>query len=219
MRKLVALLLAAGAFLAPNVAQAHHHHLPPPTCSGGGGVGFAFGYPGTAGFTCPGYNSNTAVMLTSPPSTTTQSYGAVYFPVPLNADRTAGTMTLDQLTTLSTEYEMTQGSCGGSPRFQIALSAPGTPGAFGYNMFVYLSYNCPLNVWTNTGNLLSPTSVVDDSQFPGGSGYDTAAGAQAKYGNWLVYSMFLGMDDGHGNIGIFDNTQINAHLYTYEPGS
>lgn len=162
---------------------------------------------GDAKYVHPGHNSYTAVEATS---TGTNAYGGVDFSVPAN-------FTLSQLQNLSTDYRFTVGTCGlGSPRFSVAV----TSGTVSGNIFVYIgpppSYTgCPPNVWTNTGNLVTPASLVDDSQLPAGTFYDPYAAAQAKYGTYTITDIALVVDGPHQTVQ-FDNTMINQKTYTYE---
>jgi hypothetical protein len=78
-----------------------------------------------------------------------------------------------------------------------------------------------MNVW-NTGNLLTAASLVDTSQLPGGTFYDTWATAQTRYNGQIVTDIFLESDNGPGSGGLgsqtvlIDNTDVNGTLYDYE---
>jgi hypothetical protein len=166
----------------------------------------------------PGHDSNTAVELDSLTSGT--GYGGIDFTIDTP-------LTLSGLNTLSTDYNITNlSSCGGgSPRFEVALGNP-TTGTFVGNMFVYIGpppgyTGCPPFVWSNTGNLLTPASLVDTSQLPGGNFYDTYAHAQTILGNYKVLGVDVVLDGSWmfpltGQIINIDNTLINSTLYTYE---
>jgi hypothetical protein len=156
----------------------------------------------------PGRSSDTAIQLRSVGT----SFGGIDF------DTAAG-MTLNQLQNLSTDYMFTAGSCGGgSPRFQINVD--------GKNIFVYIgpppNYTlCPANIWLNTGDLLETALFVDTSQLPGGTFYDTWAGALAKYGTHAVTGIQLTADGGWSQAGgtqtvQVDNVMINTTTYTFE---
>src|SRR5262249_51209775 len=122
---------------------------------------------------------------------------------------------------LSTDDEFTAGSCAlGSPRFGIQLA--GVSGT----IFVYIgpppSYTgCPQNVWTNTGNLLTPTSLVDSSQ-TGGTFFEPWAATQSRPSGKTVTDIFLVSDNGPGppfsQTVLIDNTNVNGTVYDYEPG-
>ena len=158
----------------------------------------------------PGNASNTAVQLRS--ASTGAGYGGVDFSTPTG-------LTVPQLNALSTDYKFTDGSCGGgAPRFQINVD--------GKNIFVYMGpppnyTDCPANVWAATGNLLTPASLVDTSQLPGGTFYDTWAAAQARYGTSLVTGIQLVTDAGWmfgTQTVLVDNVTINGTTYTFEDG-
>jgi len=153
----------------------------------------------------PGYNSPTAAQATT---TGPNAFGGVDFSFP------AG-LTVNQLNNLATEYMFTTGTCGlGSPRFSVTVNS-----ASGPSIFFYLgpppNYNtCPPNVWTNSGNLASPTNLVDATQL-GGAFYEPYATVQATYGNDVIYDIALVMD-GPSQTAEFDNTQVNNATFTYE---
>ena len=175
----------------------------------------AYSLFGDATYVMPGNASTRAVQLVSDgsvASTPAAPYGGIDFAVP-------STLTFAQILTLSTDYMFTAGSCGaGSPRFQINVD--------GKNAFVYIGpppeyAGCPLSAWANTGNLATPTSIIDTSQLPGGNQYDTFAAADARYGSMIVTGVQLVADAGWafpstGQTVQIDNTQINDTLYTYE---
>src|SRR5690242_7641410 len=131
-------------------------------------VGSGYTLFGSASYVMPGNASNRAVQLVS--NANTGVFSGIDFAVPAS-------LTINGLNTLSTDNNFTAGTCGlGSPRFGIQLAG------FTGTIFVYVgpppSYTgCPPNVWTNTGNLLTPASFVDSSQLPGGSFFDTWAAA------------------------------------------
>jgi hypothetical protein len=180
----------------------------------GAGTGYTLVGTGAA-LVHPGDNSQTAVQLWSSGSGSSLIWGAIGFAVPSK-------MTFSDVNNLSTDYKFVQGSCWqGSPRFTVGISN-GTPNAT--ETWFYIgpspSYTgCPSGVWSNTGNLASPTSPVDDSALPGGSPTDTFAGAQAKYGSYSVNYIAIDVDGGAGGNQTvdFDNTRVNSTLYTYEP--
>jgi hypothetical protein len=170
---------------------------------------------GDATLITPGHNSDTAAQLRSNVAGTGQTFGGVNFVIP-------AAMTLNQLTNLSTDYMFTAQSCGGgSPRFQINID--------GKNIFVYLGpfpnyTNCAQNIWTSSGNLVTAASVVDTSQLPGGTFYDTWTSALAKYGTHAVTgiqlvtdsSWFFNQPVGATQTVVVDNAMINATTFTFE---
>lgn len=178
-------------------------------------VGSGYTLFGSASYVMPGNASNRAVQLVS--NANTGVFSGIDFAVPAS-------LTINGLNTLSTDNNFTAGTCGlGSPRFGIQLA--GFPNV---TIFVYIgpppSYTgCPPNVWTNTGNLLTPASLVDTSQLPGGTFYDPWAAAQSRYSGHQVTDIFLVSDNGAGpsfsQTVLIDNTNVNGTLFTYEPNS
>ena len=176
-------------------------------------VGTGYSLFGQASYVSPGNNSNRAVKLVS--NANNGTFSGIDFAVPSG-------LTINNLNMLSTDDEFTAGSCGlGSPRFGIQLA--GVSGA----IFVYIgpppSYTgCPQNVWTNTGNLLTPTSLVDSSQ-TGGTFFEPWATTQSRLSGKTVTDIFLVSDNGPGpsfsQTVLIDNTNVNGTVYDYEPGS
>ena len=132
--------------------------------------------------------------------------------------------TLNDLTNLATDYNFTENSCGaGSPRFQVNLEDPNS--ADTGNMFVYIGTppnytDCPMNVWTSTGNLVAPASLVDTTQLDGGMPYDPYADALVKYGDYLVTGVQL-VADGEwmfsgDQVVLVDNVEINSDVVTFD---
>lgn len=124
-------------------------------------------------------------------TSTTNDFGALTFTVP------SGT-TLSSLTTLSAEYNLTEGSCGGgSPRFQLNID--------GKNVFVYLGptpnfTGCAAG-WTSSGNLATNTELrVDLSQY-GGSQYSTWAQAVSLLGSHTLTGIQFAVDGGWSQTG------------------
>jgi len=74
--------------------------------------------------------------------------------------------------------------------------------------------------WQNTGNLLTPASLVDASQY-GGTFYEPWSAAQTQFSGQTVTDIFLVSDNGpSGTQPVqIDNTNVNGTLYTYEPTS
>jgi hypothetical protein len=174
-------------------------------------VGIGYSLFGDATYVSPGNNSNRAVQLIS--NANTGVYSGIDFAVPAN-------LTINDLNTLSTDYKFTAASCAlGSPRFGITLAS--NPNAA---IFVYIGpppnyTGCPLNVWANTGNLLTPAGFVDATQY-GGAFYEPWAAAQAQFSGQVVTDIFLVSDNGpasgYSQTVLIDNTDVNATLYDYE---
>ncbi|HTE84730.1 MAG TPA: hypothetical protein VK821_08340 [Dehalococcoidia bacterium] len=172
-------------------------------------VGTGYSLFGQASYVSPGHNSNRAVQLIADGNA--QIFSGIDYSIP------AG-LTINNLNMLSTDYDFTAASCGvGSPRFGVQLAG------FSGTIFVYIgpppSYaGCPPNVWTNTSNLLTPTSFVDTSQLPGGTFYDPWSVAQARYSGKTVTDIFLVSDYGPSGSQtvLIDNTNVNGTLYDYE---
>jgi hypothetical protein len=129
-------------------------------------------------------------------------------------------MTVNQLIILSTDYKFTEASCGGgAPRFQINVD--------GVNIQVYVGpppnyTGCPATTWVNTGNLVTPASLVDSSQLPGGNFYDTWTHVLVAYGTHTITGIQLVTDSawffaaGIQTV-LVDNVMINSATYTFEP--
>jgi hypothetical protein len=174
-------------------------------------VGIGYSLFGDATYVSPGNNSNRAVQLIS--NANTGVYSGIDFAVPAN-------LTINDLNTLSTDYKFTAASCAlGSPRFGITLAS--NPNAA---IFVYIGpppnyTGCPLNVWANTGNLLTPAGFVDATQY-GGAFYEPWAAAQAQFSGQVVTDIFLVSDNGpapgYSQTVLIDNTDVNGTLYDYE---
>ncbi|MGH2473404.1 MAG: hypothetical protein ACRDG6_13625 [Candidatus Limnocylindria bacterium] len=162
-----------------------------------------------------GGNPGNAAQLRSDES---PGFGGVDFDTP------AG-MTVSDLTNLSTDYKFTAASCGGgAPRFQINVT---TPASLTKNIHVYIgpppNYTlCPPNVWANTLNLVTPASLVDTGQLPGGTFYDPWAHVLIAYGSYPVTGIQLVTDStwffaGATQTVVVDNVVINSTTYTFEP--
>jgi len=185
--------------------------IPPYTTFG------TWGDPG-AYKTSPGNNSQTAIRTESPQTTVdVEKCGSINWAWSAQNQRFA------DLAVLSSDVFFKVGQdWGGSPRFELTLIDPATLQA--HKMFLYVgdppNFNktCPMGSWFNTGNLMDPTKMADDQQFPNGTYGDTVANALTKYGTWRVNNILLGTDGGWvGPQTVdFDNTYINSWLYTYE---
>lgn len=183
----------------------------PPPCPKDPNKGdFDFCLFGDALLVSPGNASATAAQVTT---TGPNAFGGVDFHFP------AG-MTVSQLSNLSTDYKFTAGDCGlGSPRYDASVTNGSASGNISFYIGPPPNYQgCAPNVWTNSGNLNSPTSLMDTSQLPGGTFYDTYAHEQSAYGNYKITDIFL-VADGTGQTVQFDNSAINSVVYTYEPGA
>lgn len=126
-----------------------------------------------------------------------------------------GVMTLSDLNNLSTDCNFTQGMYGaGTPRF--GADVQNADGSDIGNIFFYLNNtSCPQNNWGNTGNLASPTSMVDENALSNGT-TETYAQAQAKYGTYSVTDLYIVSDTSFSaQTLLIDNTTVNAYTYTY----
>jgi hypothetical protein len=120
-------------------------------------------------------------------ASTANDFGAVTFAVP------AGT-TFASLATLSAEFDLTDGSCGGgSPRFDIALANGQTVGVhFGPSPNFT---GCAEDTWTSTGNLIG-SSDAGRYEIRPGTPFITYAQALAAIGSQTVTSITLAVDGG-----------------------
>jgi hypothetical protein len=169
---------------------------------------------GDASLVHPGFNSDTAAQLVSDAD---PGYGGIDFEVPSG-------MTFAELTTLSTDFNVTDDDCAaGSPRFQVEVTTP----TGSENIFVYLgtapSYTgCTPNTWISSGDLLEAGLTIDTSQLSGGTFYDTYADALAEFGAYPITGISLVTDsgfafaDGEQTI-LIDNTTVNGTTVTFEP--
>ncbi len=116
-----------------------------------GAGGFSLG--GDATLVHPGNGSPTGAEATT---TGPDTFGSVDFAIP------AG-LKVSQLTNLSTDYKFVVGSCrAGSPRFTANV----TNGTSSSSIFFYIGpppnyTGCASGAYTNSGNLATPTSLVD----------------------------------------------------------
>ena len=161
---------------------------------------------GDATLVHPGNNSLSAVQAIWSPS---QPYGGIDYSIP------AG-LTVSGLNNLNTDFKFTAGTCSqGSPRFQINV--------LGKNVFVYLGPQfpgvtnpCAGATYSNSTNVIGPTSLVDATQL--GNGYETWSAFQTQHSSDAVTGIQL-VVDGFTTPYItaqFDNTTINTTTYTYE---
>lgn len=171
----------------------------------------------------PGGNPGNAVKLTSDAD---PGYGAVEYTV------SAGT-TFATLDVLSTDFmvEADDVCFGGSPRFQITVPEMGPLEAGDVsgedNIFVYFEPHevgdplCTPETWISSGDLLEAGQTVDTSQL-GGTFYHDYADTVADFGTLAVSEVSLVVDAGWGALDgeqtvLFDNTNIDGTVYTYEP--
>ena len=110
-----------------------------------------------------------------------------------------GVTTFASITTLSTEFHVTDDDCaGGSPRFQVRVQTPSGE----KNVFVYLGptpsfTGCSQNVWIASGNLIgSAEGRYDTSQVQAGTQVSTYAQALALVGSYQVTGISLVVDSG-----------------------
>lgn len=109
-----------------------------------------------------------------------------------------GTLKMGDLKVLATEFNATDDGCGGgSPRFAITF-------ANGKTVQVYLgernattgNFDCPLNTWVRTGNLVGTTDLRVDTSQIGGTFYDTWANAVRLAGSETITAIRLITDSG-----------------------
>ena len=141
-------------------------------------------------------------------ASTANDFGAVTFAVP------AGT-TFASLTTLSAEFNLTDGSCGGgSPRFDVALGNGQTVGVhFGPSPNFT---GCAEDTWTSTGNLIGNNDAGRYEIRPG-TPFITYAQALAAVGSQTVTSITVAVDGGWSQtakkqVAMLRNVNINGQL-------
>jgi hypothetical protein len=164
---------------------------------------------GTSSYVSPGNASPRAVKIEADDSS---EFGGVDYPTPVP-------VAIENVNLLSTDYFFPAGSScgGGSPRFVLALQGGGH-----INVYIGPPPNytlCPDSVWANTGNLLTPASLVD-TQNAGGTFYEPWATAQTRLAGRIVEEIFIVTDTFAGpRTTIIDNTNVNGTLYQYEEAS
>ena len=110
-----------------------------------------------------------------------------------------GVTTFSSITTLSTEFNVTDDDCtNGSPRFQIRVAT--STGE--KNVFVYLGptpsfTGCSQNTWIVSGDLSDSTELRVDLTQVGGAFYSTWAQAVALVGTLHVTGISLVVDSGY----------------------
>ena len=198
MRKLVLLTAAVAGLAFAGVAQA--------------GTATPFGSATVE------LNHVKAVSDTSVASTPADDFGGVKF----NGTNITG-LTLNQLMTLSAEFNVTDDSCTqGSPRFEIDFA--GTTN----NLFVYLGtyssttglYTCTQNTWIDSGNLMTSTDPrFDTSKFAGGAFYSTATQAKALLGTMVIDEIRFVVDGAFAGdteqTVLLRKATINAEVFTW----
>ena len=138
-----------------------------------------------------------------------------------------GVTTFASLTTLSTEFNVTDDDCsGGSPRFQVKVQTPSGE----KNVFVYLGpapsfTGCSPNAWIASGNLVGSTDGrFDTSQVqPGGKQISTYAEALELVKSFQVTGISLVVDSGWAFADKEQtvqarNVKVNGSTF-YEPSS
>jgi hypothetical protein len=163
----------------------------------------------------------TVFQLTS--NTSNVGYAGIYF------DFTASPITLNDITTLSTDYQMTVGPfAGGAPRFTIfdTTSNPynaayvyfGTPDGSG-------NFNDPNSGWANTGNYAASSDLRVISNGFGGyssnNAYITWSDLLSHVGGTDVGYVTIDLDGGGFGLGavtgqqmLTDNFTVNGNVMT-----
>ena len=129
-------------------------------------------------------------------------------------------LTFAQLTSLSTDYYVKTGDCGGgSPRFQISLDTD-HDGDHDGNVFVYLGpwpnyTGCPLQTWESSGNLVTSPELRWDATQVGGTFYGSYATTAALVGAADVLEVSLVVDSGWAMPGqrqeiCVDDAEVNG---------
>jgi hypothetical protein len=169
----------------------------------------------------PGKDSATAVQLTSDG---TPGWGGVNFEVPDG-------LTYGELTTLSTDYNVTDDDCGGgSPRFSVDIDTNSDSVSDG-NVVIHFgpspSFTNCLPGWQTTGNLIGNEDAGRyDYSHVGGSGFTTYSGMPTGLADGTVLGITLVVDSGwsadaSGGDGeqtvLADNTVINEMTFNFEP--
>jgi hypothetical protein len=174
------------------------------------GRGSDFSLGGTATIVHPGNGSTSAAELTA---TGAGDEGHANIAIPPG-------LKLRELTNLSTDYKFVVGSChSGSPRFTANV----TNGSRNGSVFFYIgpppSYTgCASGAYANSGNLATPTSLVDSRNLPGGSTNEPFSSVQAAFGDYTVTAVHIDVDGGVGGDQTvdLDNTVVNGKFVTYE---
>lgn len=173
---------------------------------------------GDASLISPGNNSVTAARLNSEGSLPDPTYGGVNLSIPEG-------LTFANFDTLSADYYITAGDCGGgSPRFQVNVKDP-NKGNASKNIVADIGplpnyTGCTTNTWVNSGNLLDSTKLIDTSQV-GGTFYDSYSTALANYGTYEVTGIQLVVDGAWAvsptvQTILVDNIVVNNSTATFE---
>lgn len=164
--------------------------------------------------------SNTVIQAVSDND---PGFGGIGFEVP------EGT-TFADLTTLSTDYNVTDDDCGGgSPRFQLNVDT-NDDGTSDGNIWVYLGpspnfTDCPAG-WQTSGNLIGNADAGRYDFTSLGGPLGTYADAPVDVLNGKILGIQLVIDsswsadatnaDGEQTV-LFDNVTINGDVYDFEP--
>jgi len=177
-----------------------------------------YSFFGDAAYVSPGNASARAVHIES--DAAGGGFGGISYGVE------AGT-TFADLTTLSSDFRVeADDTCvGGSPRVSIGIDTDGDGDRDG-SIWAYFGVDsagapCVPGTWQNSGDFLEAGRLVDTSQLPSGTFYDTYASALTKYGSMGVTSISIVTDSSWASgdsehAADIDNTLINSTLFTYE---
>ncbi len=159
----------------------------------------------------PGGNPGNALQLRS--SGTASATSAVnFFPTPVG--------TFGNLNTLSADYEFTENTCiSNTSRFVISADN----GVNFYTFYIYIKRpdlfnNCPQNVWTSTGNLMTSSDAVFENP---GFGYETLPEAKVHWADYNVSNIQF-VTEGQFlfpdlvQTVLLDNVTINNDIFTFE---
>lgn len=166
-----------------------------------------------------GGNPNNAVQLHSSwthGDWSSITYGGIDFTIPAGA-------TLGNLNTLSADYKIIAGDCGGgAPRF--VLNYDNNPNT---NIVVYVGplpnyTGCVLNSWQNTSNLIGSVDLRFDTTQLGGTFYDSYSNAVTLSSTHTVTGISFVVDGGWAVSGdnqtvLVDNVVVNTDIYTFDP--
>lgn len=134
-------------------------------------------------------------------------------------------LTPDQLTTLSTDLEMLQGTFGGgAPRFSLADSS-------GNEAYLYFGvpngsggFTDPApGTWESTGNFATSTDAVVQSNGFGGENsgypYETWSAFLAQVGSTDISNIYVDLDGGFTGTQVADIGNININGTIYNPAA
>jgi hypothetical protein len=162
---------------------------------------FGHGDNGVAGSSGSATQTSQGAQLTS----NQDGYGLVSVSFPKNT-------TFSQLTSLSTDYNLTQGMCaGGSPRYQIDLQG-GT--------FFYVNFGTPPYGGCPAGPNSEPEIIGGTTpqwQVNNGNTFMTYAQVKAAYGNTKILDVQIAVDGGWANSGtqqaVISNWNVNGVFF------